>query len=105
MILERLQSEAQAAGGEAPLPAQPDTAIVRELRDLAGNRQIVGVAEKGDILIDHHRDWSAAGEAAQERLPEWHRLERLLAPCSHVARCHGIEPSDGSDSVPTFSAD
>ena len=78
VILERLQSVAQAAGGEAPLPAQPDTAIVRELRELAGNRQIVGVAEKADTLIDHHRDWSAAGEAAQERLPEWHRLERLL---------------------------
>ena len=78
VILERLQSEAQAAGGEAPLPAQPDTAIVRELRELAGNRQIVGVAEKADTLIDHHRVWSAADEAAQERLPEWHRLKRLL---------------------------
>ena len=77
VILERLQSEAQAAGGETPLPAQPDTAIVRELRELAGNRQIVGVAEKSDVLIDNHRDWSAAGEATQERLPEWHRLERL----------------------------
>ena len=77
LVLERLQSEAQAAGGEAPLPAQPDTAIVRELRELAGNRQIVGVAEKSHTLNDHHRDWSAAGEAAQERLPEWHRLERL----------------------------
>ena len=77
VILERLQSEAQAAGGEAPLPAQPDTEIVRELRELAGNRQIVGVAEKSDTLIDHHRDWSAAGEATQECLPEWHRLERL----------------------------
>ena len=78
VILERLQSEAQAAGGEAPLPAQPDTAIVRELRELAGNSQIVGVAEKGDILIGHHGDWSAAGEAARVRLPEWQRLERLL---------------------------
>ena len=77
VILERLQSEAQAAGGEAPLPAQPDTAIVRELRELAGNRQIVGVAEKSGVLIDNHRDWSAAGEATQERLPEWHRMERL----------------------------
>ena len=77
LILERLQSEAQAAGGEAPLPAQPDTTIVRELREFAGNRQIVGVADKSDTLIDHHKNWSAAGEAAQERLPEWHRLERL----------------------------
>ena len=76
-ILECLQSEALAAGGEAPLPAQPDTAIVSELRQLGGNRQIVGVADKSDTLIDQHRVWSAAGEATQERLPEWRRLARL----------------------------
>ena len=78
LILERLQSEAQAAGGEAPLPAQPDNTIVGEFRELAGNRQIVGVAEKADTLIDRHWDWLAAGEAAQERLPEWRRLQRFL---------------------------
>ena len=77
LILERFMSEAQTAGGEPPLPAQPDTAIVRELRELAGNRQIVGVAEKSATLIDLHKDWSAAREAKQERLPEWLRLERL----------------------------
>ena len=77
VILERLQSKALSAGGEAPLPTQPDTAIVREIRELTGNRQIVGVAQKSDTLIDHYRNWSAAGKAIQERLPEWHRLERL----------------------------
>ena len=77
-ILERLQSGAQAAGGEAPLPEPPDTTTIRELRELAGNRQIVRVAEQADTLIAHHRDWSAAGGAARERLPEWERLGRLL---------------------------
>lgn len=77
VILERLQIEAQSAGGEPPLPAQPDTAMVSELRELAGNRQIVAAAEASDALINHHRDWSAAGEVTQERLPEWHRLARL----------------------------
>ncbi len=77
VILERLQGEAEAAGGDAPLPKPPGTTIVRELRELAGNRQIVGVAEKSNTLIDIHKDWSAAAEAARERLPEWRRLERL----------------------------
>ena len=78
LILERLQSEALAAGGDSPLPEQPDNSTVGELRELAGNRQIVGVAEEADTLIDRHRNWLAAGAAARERLPEWHRLERLL---------------------------
>ena len=78
VILERLQSEAQGAGGEAPLPQRPDADIVNKLRAMAGNSQIVEVAEQADILIAHHKDWSVAGEAAEERLPEWKRLEELL---------------------------
>lgn len=82
VILERLQKEAQNAGGDAPLPEPADTTIVQELQELAGNDQIVRVAELEGILITNYGDWSAAGKAARERLPEWHRLERLL----HYAR-------------------
>ena len=92
VILDRLQSEAQAAGGEAPLPAPPDAAIVRELREMAGNRQIVGVAERSDTLVNHHKDWAEAGEAAQERLPEWVRLERLLHHAHNLAVAEELKP-------------
>ena len=78
VILERLQSAAQAAGGEAPLPTLPDTTVVRELQELTGNRQLVEVSGKSDILINYYEVWTAAGKAARERLPEWQRLERLL---------------------------
>ena len=78
VILDRLQSEAQNAGGEAPLPQRPDADIVNKLREMAGNSQIVEVAEQADILIAHYKEWALAGEAARERLPEWKRLEELL---------------------------
>ena len=78
VILERLQREAQNAGGEAPLPESPDTTLLSQLREMAGNRQIVKVAEQADTLITHYRDWSVASEAARERLSEWERLGRLL---------------------------
>ena len=87
VILERLQGEAQGAGGQAPLPAHPDTTIVRELREMAGNQQIVGVAEQADILIARFVDWSRAGKSARERLPEWDRLQRFL----HYARNLPVE--------------
>ena len=77
VILERLRNEAQGASGEAPLPEVPDTTIVSQLREMAGNRQIVGVADQADTLVAQYRDWSVAGEAARKRLPEWKRLERL----------------------------
>ena len=78
VILERLQSEAQGAGGQAPLPEPPDTTIIRELREMGGNQQIVGVAEQADTLIARFVDWSRAGKAARERLPEWDRAQRFL---------------------------
>ena len=77
-MLERLQTEAHSAGGEAPLPERPDTAIISELREMTGNRQIVAVAEQAETLIAHNRDWSAAGESARKRLPDWDRLERFI---------------------------
>ena len=92
MILERLQSEAQTAGGEAPLPEPPDTEIVRQLRELAGNHQIVGVADQADTLIARNKEWSAAGTAARERLPEWKRLERFLYHARNLPAARELKP-------------
>ena len=72
---------------------------------MAGNRQIVGMAEKGDILIGHHKDWSAAGEAARERLPEWQRLKRLLHHARVLPVATELSPQLASGAVPTHSAD
>ena len=78
VVLNRLMEEVQAAGGEVPLPKAPDSTLIRELQELVGNPQIVGVAGNTDALLARHKELSAAGEVALERLPEWHRLETLL---------------------------
>ena len=83
-LLKRLMEEAQAASGEPPLPDRTDDTLVKELQDLTGNQQIVGVAEKSDALLEHHEAWSVAAEAARERLPEWQRLERFLHHASNL---------------------
>ena len=96
VVLARLVEASQAAGGGAPLPEPPDTSMVRNLQDLAGNQQIVGVAENADALLASHKAWSTAGEAARLRLPEWRRLERLL----HHARDLAV----AADSRPQIDA-
>ena len=68
--------------GRLRFPNPPDATIVSQLRELAGNRQIVGVAEQADSLIAHYMDWSAASEAARERLPEWEAATEASSPCS-----------------------
>ena len=92
MILESLQSEAKGAGGEAPLPEPPDAAIVRQLREMAGNRQIVGVAGQADTLIAYYKAWSVAGEAARERWPEWRWLEKLLFHTRNLSVATELNP-------------
>ena len=78
LILERMQKRAKCAGGDAPLPVLPDTTVVSQLQELAGNHQIVGVANQADTLIACYKEWSATHEAAQARLPEWHRLKGFV---------------------------
>ena len=78
LILERMQSQAECAGGSAPLPAPPETTIVSQLRELVGNHQIVEAAKQADTLIARYKEWAATGETAQARLAEWHRLEGFV---------------------------
>ena len=92
VILERLESAANAAGGEAPLPEPPDTTLVRQLQEMDGNRQIVEVADQADTLIIHYQNWSGADEAARERLPEWRRLERFLHHARNLPVAKELNP-------------
>ena len=78
LILQRMLDQAKYAGGDAPLPALPETTIVGQLQELAGNHQIVEVAKQADTLIACYQEWSATREAAQTRLPEWQRLEGFV---------------------------
>ena len=77
-MLGRMQSQAECAGGSAPLPAPPETTIVSQLRELVGNHQIVEAAKQADTLIARYKEWAATGETAQARLAEWHRLEGFV---------------------------
>ena len=95
-VLERLTDEAQAAGGEAPLPEPPDQTLIRELNELVGNPQIVAVAANADALLARHREWYAAGEAARGRIPEWHRLETFLYHARNLPAAAELRPQTDS---------
>ena len=92
VLLTRLADEAQSAGGQAPLPPPPDSALIRRLQDLAGNQQIVDVAENADALLANHQAWTEAGEAARLRLPEWQRLETLLRHARELPVSADLKP-------------
>lgn len=78
-LVEHMLSLARTAGGEAPLPAHPDTSHLRDLKDREGNDLILGVYSERDRLREEMAAWKALADKARERLPEWRRLEAMLA--------------------------
>ena len=92
VVLGRLMDEAQACGGESPLPMPPVAALVRRLQDLAGNQQIVDVAENSDALLASHKAWTEAAENARQRLPYWRQLEAFLRHARDLDVAANLKP-------------
>lgn len=78
LALSRLDELASAAGGEAPLPARPSTALLDELRGLSGNEQFVAVYNRRDELLAASKAWSVARQKIAERQPRWTLLQEFL---------------------------
>jgi hypothetical protein len=78
-FLRELEDRAAKAGGEAPLPARPDTTHVSDLSQLTGNEQLAALLAVGDRLTDEARQWEEAAELATKRAPRWQSLQRLSA--------------------------
>ena len=82
--LQMLSEQALAASGEPPLPEPRNKDVVDDLQGLTGNQQIVEVAKKVDVLLEHSEDWRIAGGAKQDRVPQWDLLISLLGHADSV---------------------
>ena len=87
LFVERLRDLAAGAGGEAPLPARPDTAFLDDLASLAGLEQLSAILSDAERIRESFGEWNALERRVASRTAAWRRLERLL----HHARglpCH-----------------
>ena len=114
-LLTHLGTLAQHAGGDAPLPPPPDTSHLTELRELAGNEQLLALLERHDELAANHEDWTRAGELAGQRRPAFERLERLARHAEGLETAQESAPQiaairtgrrllDASDPVPPLAS-
>jgi len=76
--IEKLLNYGYAAGGEAPLPARPNTAAIEDLRRLSGNEQLAEILKQQSSLKLLAGDWKQTAELAGKRLPLWERLQALI---------------------------
>ena len=74
-LLTRL---AESAGGEAPLPAPPETPHLKALEALNGNDLLAALFDQKDALAQQTSQWRAVKQQAEARLPRWRVLQRLL---------------------------
>ena len=78
-FLAELGRIAQSAGGDAPLPARPDTSHLQDLQSLTGNEQLVGILDRYDELQKNIEDWTRAVDLAKKRFPAYERLRYLAS--------------------------
>ena len=95
-LLRMMLELAQNAGGDAPLPAKPDTEYLKELQSLAGNEQLLGVLERHEDLAGDVKQWSDLGALAQQRTPAYERLLLLVE--------HGGDLEAGQSALPQVEA-
>lgn len=69
---------ADSAGGAAPQPHKPDTALIDEIAGESGNSRLVKLHDYKDELAQSIADWQAKAEKIKARLPNWSQLTSLL---------------------------
>lgn len=73
-FLQNMLALAETAGGAAPRPEPPDTALLRELQRLSGNSQLLKIHAEKDTLAGNHGAWKKSAESISKRWPAWERL-------------------------------
>ncbi len=77
-LLDRLESLAKSAGGEPPAPEAEQVPNITTLRTLSGNDLLVALATDAQTLRAKLKDWRAAAQKIDKRLPSWHLAQRLV---------------------------
>lgn len=88
-FLGALLTLGRSAGGEAPLPQAPATTDIEDMQRLVGNEQLVAIKDKAADIGSRIKDWKAAQELAQKRLPIWEVAEQLAR---HAGDLPGAKP-------------
>ena len=88
--LQRLRQESEAAGGEAPAPAKPGTALLAEIGALIGNLQLRRICDEQARLTAFRKQCEADATAITARRPAWELLIRL---------CRQMDGQEGAEEI------
>ena len=88
-FLIKLFELAKSAGGDAPLPDPPPVTEIEDIQKFVGNEQLVAIKNKAGEWETTIKDWQAAKDLVDDRLPKWALVERLAR---HTASIEDAKP-------------
>lgn len=83
-FIRLFEALADAAGGEAPRPARPDSSIIEPVRTSSGNEQLMALFERREDIGNLIDQWIATADRIKNRLPLWDALQELLYYARHL---------------------
>ncbi|USR94437.1 BREX system P-loop protein BrxC [Aliivibrio fischeri] len=76
---------ARSAGGDAPLPMAPSTALLSELEMHSGNQQLQKAFDSKEQLIGDFQQWKDQTHKAELRMKLWKKLTQAMEYCYPLA--------------------
>lgn len=76
---------ARSAGGDAPLPMAPSTALLSDLEMYSGNDQLQKAFDNKDKLISDYQQWKEQAHKAELRMKLWIKLTQAMEYCYPLA--------------------
>ena len=92
VFVQEMLSRAGEAGGDAPLPAKPDTKGLEDIGNLVGNEQIIALFDKQAELAKQAEEWAETAKLAKKRLPRWQSLQELLKHADGMQVVEAVAP-------------
>jgi hypothetical protein len=91
-FLDRLANLGEEAGGDAPLPKQPDKAHITDLTNRVGNDQLKAILESKARFEQEIADWQKQRDNIMKRLPKWKQLTSLLGNAVELPVATEVQP-------------
>ena len=90
-FLNLLRKLAEAAGGDVPLPKQPDTAHLADIANRVGNDQLKALHDQKDRLAQEVAEWQKRRDMIAQRHPRWRQLRSLLDFAADLPVAAGVQ--------------
>ena len=91
LAITNAKQVARSAGGEAPLPLAPSTAVLTNLEMYSGNDQLQQAYDAKDEIQNQFTHWQDQAELVNARMSQWRELSSAMRYCKDLALYNKLE--------------